>query len=97
MTGRAEPRILITMGIADIREAFLSGADGYLDVRDVGLRYAEDGRQILQFTGWHRDGTPFAFVSAAFAGDPGTRAAEITVDLIAAHRGTSCMPAPERP
>jgi hypothetical protein len=82
------------MGIADIREAFLSGADGYLDVRDVGMRYAKDGRQILQFTGWHRDGTPFAFVSAAFAGDPGTRAAEIAGDLIAAHRGTSCMPAP---
>jgi hypothetical protein len=53
------------MGIADIREAFLSGADGYLDVRDVGMRYAKDGRQILQFTGWHRNGTPFAFVSAA--------------------------------
>jgi hypothetical protein len=33
-------------------------------VRDVGMRYAKDGRQILQFTGWHRDGTPFAFVSA---------------------------------
>ena len=22
------------------------------------MRYAKDGRQILQFTGWHRDGTP---------------------------------------
>ena len=53
------------MGIADIREAFLSGADRYLDVRDVGMRYAKDGRQILQFTGWYRDGTPFAFVSTA--------------------------------
>ena len=51
------------MGIADIRGAFLSGADGYLDVRDVGMQYAKDGRQILQFTGWYRDGTPFAFVS----------------------------------
>ena len=30
------------MGIADIREAFLSGADGYLDVRDVGMRYAKE-------------------------------------------------------
>jgi hypothetical protein len=93
-TAHVHPKILIIMGIADVRESFLSGAGGHLDVRDVGLRYAEDGRQILQFTGWHRDGTPFAFVSAAFAGDPGTRAAEIARDLIAAHRGFSHMPTP---
>ena len=67
-TAHLHPKILIIMGIADIREVIRLGCGGYLDVRDVGLRYAKDGRQILQFTGWHRDGTPFAFVSAAFAG-----------------------------
>src|SRR5437764_8715100 len=82
------------MGIDDIRSSFLAAARGRLELTDASMRYAPDGGQVLQFTGWHRDGTPFAFVSGAFTGDPGQRAAEIAQDLAFAHTGATSMPAP---
>jgi hypothetical protein len=82
------------MGIADIRQAFTAAARGHLHVKDVGMRYTNDGGQVLHFTGWHRDGTPFAFVSSSFFGDPDQRAAEIAEHLLIAHTGIRSMPAP---
>jgi hypothetical protein len=82
------------MGIGDIRHAFVAAARGRLHVKDAGMRYAKDGGQILHFTGWHCDGTPFAFVSGSFFGDPDRRAAEIAEDLSIAHTGIRSMPAP---
>src|SRR5437764_6906719 len=57
-------------------------------MHQASLRYDDAGRQILGLTGWHPDGTPFAFASAPFAGDPAQRAAEIATDLAIAHAGT---------
>ncbi len=80
------------MSMPSVRAAFLGAAAGALRLADASLRYSGPA-QVLKFTGWHDDGLPFAFVSAPFTGDPGTRAREIARDLVAAHTGDT-MPAP---
>ena len=73
-----------------LRTAFLAAGKGRLRLASAGQ--TSDGR--LKFTGWHHDGTPFAFVSSRFTGDPLDRAAQIAQDLITAHTGDHLMSAP---
>jgi hypothetical protein len=77
------------MAIEDVRAAFLAASRPGLRLHQATLRYDDAGRQILGFAGWHGDGTPFAFASAPFAGNPAQRAAEIAIDLALAHGGTT--------
>jgi hypothetical protein len=70
----------------DVRRAFVNTAAGKLSLERLGLTYAPDG-QIINLTGWHSDGTPFAFISAPFMDEPDDRAREIALDLITAHTG----------
>jgi len=74
------------MGVADLRNAFHLAARGQLRLDQASLRHQNNG-QVLNFTGWHADNTPFAFVSAPFHGHPNERAAQIAADLIQAHTG----------
>lgn len=83
------------MNFTAIRSAFNEAAQGQLRLSDQGRsRYDDAGRKILSFSGWHKDETPFAFVTAPFDGDPIERARQIARDLIAAHTGRSTVPAP---
>jgi hypothetical protein len=52
--------------------------------KHVGRRFSSKG-QVLFATGWHADGTPFAFASAPFHGNPVQRSIEVVAGLIAAH------------
>jgi hypothetical protein len=74
------------MSMHAVRIAFTDAAAGELRLDHAGLSYQGD-RQVLSFTGWHADGTPFAMVTAAFDGNPVTRAGEVARDIIAAHAG----------
>jgi hypothetical protein len=85
------------MAIEDVRAAFLAASPPGVKLHDATMRYDDAGRQILGFTGWHTDGTPFAFASAPFAGNPAQRAAEIAIDLMLAHSGTVPAPKPTVP
>ena len=80
------------MGMADVRAAFTNAARGRLTLNRAGLSY-QANKQVLAFTGFHADGTPFAFLSAPFIGDPYERAREVALDLIRAHTG---IPAPRQ-
>lgn len=74
------------MGMEGVRIAFLHAAEGRLRLDHAGLTY-KDGAQVLSFTGWHADGTPFALVTAPFGGDVQRRARTAARDIIAAHGG----------
>jgi hypothetical protein len=75
------------MSMVDVRAAFERAGSGQLRLHHAAMRY-ERGGQVLDFTGYHKDGTPFAFVSAPFKTDPMQRAGEIGHDLVRAHTGT---------
>jgi hypothetical protein len=79
------------VGIDNISTLFEAAGQGRLKLHTAGLSYVDNNEQVLKFTGWHADGTPFAFVSAPFASDPHTRAIQVAHDLIVAHTG---KPAP---
>ena len=81
------------MGMESVRIAFGAAAGGALRLAHAGLAY-QGGQQVLSLTGWHADGTPFALVTAPFAGDVQARARQAARDIIAAH-GTS--PPPTQP
>jgi len=74
------------MSMHAVRIAFTDAAAGELRLDHAGLSY-QGNWQVLSFTGWHGDGTPFAMVTAAFAGNPVTRASEVARDIVAAHAG----------
>jgi hypothetical protein len=57
-----------------IRNSFLASADGLLRLDATALVEESHGRR-LHFTGFHRDGTPFAVESALFTASPLARAA----------------------
>ncbi len=81
------------MGMDGVRAAFVDAAQGRLRLEHAGLGYRGNA-QVLSLTGWHADGTPFAFATAPFSGDVQTRARQAARDLIAAHAGTT-PPAPK--
>ena len=74
-----------------IRAAF---TDAGLRLKHVGLRLGKKGGKQLVATGFHADGTPFAFASAEFNDDPVNRARLAAADLIRAHTG---WPQPDDP
>src|ERR1700742_117643 len=74
------------MSMHAVRIAFTSAAAGEPRLDRAGLSY-KGNRQVLSFTGWHGDGTPFAMVTAPFEQNPVTRAGEVARDIIAAHAG----------
>jgi hypothetical protein len=76
-----------------IRNSFLGTADGLLRLETTALVEESHGRR-LHFTGFHRDGTPFAVESALFTTSPLARAAQIAQDIITTHTGVQFMPAP---
>lgn len=78
------------VGIQDIEGLFRSAAPGII-LHHAGLSYGPLNAQVLKFTGWHADGTPFAYVSAPFFGDPHTRSIQIAHDLVVAHTGKKPM------
>ncbi len=78
------------MGMDGVRAAFRDAAQGRLRLEHAGLDY-RGSAQVLSFTGWHANGTPFAFVTAPFMGDVLARTRQAARDLIAAHAG---MPPP---
>ena len=80
------------MGMEGVRVAFLHAAEGRLRLDHAGLSYRGTA-QVLSLTGWHADGTPFAFVTAPFAGDVQQRARQAARDLVAAHVGAA-LPSP---
>jgi hypothetical protein len=82
------------MGMESVRIAFGVAAAGALRLEHAGLAY-QGGQQVLSLTGWHADGTPFALVTAPFAGDVQTRARQAARDIIAAHGSAqTCVPTP---
>jgi hypothetical protein len=87
------------MSIEAVRASFVAAAKGRLQLHECTLRYIDGDLQVLGITGWHAaDNKPFAIASAAFAGDPCMRAAELAEDIALAHtgnpQGTRHMPAP---
>ena len=74
------------MSMQAVRLAFAAAAVGELRLDHAGLAY-QGSRQVLSFTGWHADGTPFAMVTAPFDGNPVIRAGEVARDIVAAHAG----------
>ncbi len=74
------------MSMHAVRIAFTDAAAGELRLDHAGLHY-QGNRQVLSFTGWHADGTPFAMVTAPFESNPVTRAGEVARDIVAAHAG----------
>jgi hypothetical protein len=82
------------MGMEGVRIAFLHAAAGGLRLDHAGLSY-RDGAQVLAFTGWHADGTPFALVTAPFCGDVQLRARQAVRDIVAAHSGAAQAAAPQ--
>jgi hypothetical protein len=81
------------MGMENIRVAFLHAAEGRLRLDHAGMTY-RGLSQVLSFTGWHSDGTPFAMVTAPFDGSPTVRARRAARDIIQAHAGAPLSPAP---
>ncbi len=79
------------MSMHAVRAAFADAAGGGLRLDHAGLAY-QGGRQVLSFTGWHVDGTPFALVTAPFDGNPVIRAGEVARDIIATHTGPMQTP-----
>jgi hypothetical protein len=73
------------MSIADVRAAFILAGAGELSLHDAAMRHAGEGAYVLHFTGAHRDGTRFDYVSPPFRGDPHQRGREIALELISAH------------
>jgi hypothetical protein len=76
------------MGMESVRIAFGAAAAGALRLAHAGLTY-QGNQQVLSLTGWHADGTPFALVTAPFAGDVLARARQAARDIIAAHGVTA--------
>lgn len=72
--------------MVDVRAAFARRGGNALLLHRLAMRYQNNG-QVIDVTGWHRDGTPFAFVSAPFKSDPIERAGEIAHDLVRLHTG----------
>lgn len=61
-----------------------------LTVSTVAITKAEASEgYILTASGFHADGTPYAFASAPFTGDPVARAEQAAADLVKAHTGES--------
>ena len=60
-----------------------------LKIDRVGITPSSDpaGAYVLSASGFHEDGTPFAFASHAFTGDPVERAHAAAADLAKAHTG----------
>jgi hypothetical protein len=81
------------MSMEDVRIAFLHAAEGQLRLDHAGLSY-QGLFQVLAFTGWHADGTPFAMVTAPFDDSPTLRARRAAQDIIQAHAGAPSSPAP---
>jgi hypothetical protein len=80
------------MSMESVRVAFVQAAAGRLRLDHAGLAY--QGRsQVLSFTGWHADGTPFALVTAPFADSPTLRARRAAQDIIQAHGAPPAAPA----
>jgi hypothetical protein len=73
------------MSIADVRAAFILAGAGGLSLHDAAMRHVGEGAHVLHFTGAHRDGTRFDYVSPPFRGDPDQRGREIARELISAH------------
>lgn len=77
------------MNMQAVRSAFATAAGLHLRLDHAGLTYqGSGGRQVLSFTGWHSDGTPFAMVTAPFEGFAVIRAAQAARDIIAGHTGS---------
>lgn len=66
-----------------------------LKPKHVGLKFGSHGH-VLTATGWHPDGTPFAFASAPFLGDAVERAYTAALAIVAAHNGQSVNSAPQK-
>jgi hypothetical protein len=77
------------MSIVDVRAAFILAGGRDLSLHDAAMQHVGDGAHVLQFTGAHRDGARFDYVSRPFYGDPDQRAREIAAELIAAHAMTA--------
>jgi hypothetical protein len=74
------------MSMENVRIAFLLAAAGGLRLDHAGLTY-QGQSQVLSFTGWHSDGTPFAIVTAPFDESPTLRARRAAEDIIRTHAG----------
>jgi hypothetical protein len=72
------------MSMENVRAAFVQAAAGRLRLDHAGLTY-QGQSQVLSFTGWHADGTPFALVTAPFGDSPTLRARRAAQDIIQAH------------
>jgi hypothetical protein len=81
------------MSMESVRTAFVQAAAGRLRLDHAGLAYQGEA-QVLSFTGWHADGTPFALVTAPFVASPTLRARRAAQDIIQAHGGAPALPAP---
>jgi hypothetical protein len=69
-----------------------------LTVSSVAIQQAEGtDSYVLTASGFHQDGTPYAFASAPFIGDPVSRAEQAATDLVKAHTGeTTVTDTPQR-
>lgn len=64
-----------------------------LRVDRLSIQANESGSDyVLTAAGWHEDGTPFAFASKPFVGDPIERARQAAADLAKAHTGAQAAP-----
>ena len=81
------------MSMESVRVAFVQAAAGRLRLDHAGLAY-QGPSQVLSFTGWHADGTPFALVTAPFADSPTLRARRAAQDIIQAHGAPPAAPPP---
>jgi hypothetical protein len=81
------------MSMPDVRAAFIMAGSGELALFDAAMRHAGDGAYVLHFTGAHRDGARFDYVSPPFRGDPDARARAIATELVAsqAARGATAI------
>jgi hypothetical protein len=79
------------MSIVDVRTAFILAGAGDLSLHDATMRHVGDGAQVLQFTGAHRDGARFDYVSQPFRDDPDQRAREIAAELVSTHAINSAI------
>jgi len=77
------------MGIADVRAAFIFSGAGELSLHDAVMQHMGGGAYVLRFTGTHRDGTPFDYLSPSFRNDPEQLAREIAALLVSAHSATA--------
>jgi hypothetical protein len=63
-----------------------------LTVSTVAITKAEASEgYILTASGFHADGTPYAFASAPFIGDPVSRAEHAAADIVKAHTGETTV------